>query len=270
MTNRKIESRIAEEFNGLEEVEAMLLGGSRAAHNLDKDSDYDFYVYLIKEIDPAIREYIANRLADYYEINNQFWESGDEWTLRENGTGIDIMYRSFDWLKGEVNRNIVDHQANVGYSTCLWFNILNSEILFDKSGRLTHFQEQAAIPYPEPLKINVIRKNYPVIRQIRSSYKHQIELAVKRADRVSINHRVAAVLASYFDILFAVNEQPHPGEKRQMQCLMKNADKLPVNMESAVNALLMNCSTPDIKILNSIDELMEGLDELLRNENLLQ
>jgi len=268
MKNNKIETLIAKEFNKLEHVEAVLLAGSRVVNNTDADSDYDMYMYTTKEIDPAEREAIAKMFADYYEINNQFWETGDEWTLRDSGEGIDIMFRSFDWLKGEVERNIINHQANVGYSTCFWYNIKNSEIIYDKGGRLTPFQAEVDVAYPEELKKNIIKKNYPVIRQIRSSYHHQIELAIKRKDRVSINHRVAAVFESYFDILFAVNEMLHPGEKRQMSYLKDKVDKLPTNFETVVNELIDKSITLHPAILDAIDRLMNGLDELLKKEGL--
>lgn len=268
MKNNKIESLIGAEFNKLEHVEAVLLAGSRVVNNIDADSDYDMYIYTTKEIDPVEREKIARKFADYYEINNQFWETGDEWSLRENSVGIDIMFRSFDWLKSEVERNIIHYQANVGYSTCFWYNIINSEILFDKGCRLTPFQAEVKIPYPEQLKINIIKKNYPVIRKIRSSYLHQIELAVKRKDRISINHRVAAVLESYFDMLFAINEMLHPGEKRQLIYLKDRAKKLPNNMEDAVNDLLEKSIVLDMGICSSINRLMDGLEELLKNEGI--
>jgi hypothetical protein len=45
-----------------------------------------------------------------------------------------------------------------------------------------------------------------------SSYVHPIELALQRRDAVSMNHRVKALLASYFELVFLVNQQPHSGE----------------------------------------------------------
>lgn len=66
---------------------------------------------------------------------------------------------------------------------------------------------------PEPLRRNIIAHNHPVLRRIITSYFHQIEAAVHRQDVVSIHHRLAALVASYFDVLFALNRVLHPGEK---------------------------------------------------------
>lgn len=269
MKNDTIESRIAREFARLEQVEAVLLAGSRTANTTDRHSDYDFYIYTTAVIDPVVRDGIAACFAGYREIDNRFWETGDEWTLREGGTGIDIMYRSYDWLKEQVERSTVHHLASVGYTTCFWYNLLTSEIIFDRAGRLTALQRAADVEYPEALRLNIVAKNHPVIRTIRSSYRHQLELAVERGDRVSVNHRVAAVLASYFDILFAVNRLPHPGEKRQIRHLTERGQLLPQNMEADVHALLESgASGGDVP--TALDRLMDGLDGLLQEAGLLE
>ena len=46
------------------------------------------------------------------------------------------------------------------------------------------------------------------------SFLYQVDKAVERNDLISINHRTTELLASYFDIIFALNEKLHPGEKR--------------------------------------------------------
>ena len=52
-------------------------------------------------------------------------------------------------------------------------------------------------------------KNYPNLRATASAYSSQLRPALVCNDWVSVNHRVAAVLASLFDILFAVNRALH-------------------------------------------------------------
>ncbi|HTE18437.1 MAG TPA: DUF4037 domain-containing protein, partial [Armatimonadota bacterium] len=87
----------------------------------------------------------------------------------------------------------------------------------DSNGWYGRLQDGARQPYPEALKQAIIAKNHPILRRTLSSYLHQITRAAARDDVVSVQHRVTALLASYFDILFAVNELPHPGEKRQLR-----------------------------------------------------
>ncbi len=88
----------------------------------------------------------------------------------------------------------------------------------------------ADIPHPEELRRAIIAKNYPLPRRNLSSYRHQLERIVARNDWVSGHHRVAALLASYFDILFAVNRLLHPGEKRLAAFAEKNCKLVPVGM----------------------------------------
>jgi hypothetical protein len=76
--------------------------------------------------------------------------------------------------------------------------------LFDRTGWFEHLLSIAKQPCPNPLRTAIIAKNYPIISKNISSYFHQIELAVERQDWISINHRITALLASYFDIIFTV------------------------------------------------------------------
>jgi hypothetical protein len=55
----------------------------------------------------------------------------------------------------------------------------------------------------------IIQRNLPLLGANIHSYEHQIRSAFRRWDRVSLNHRTAAWLASYFDILFAVKRDHH-------------------------------------------------------------
>lgn len=84
------------------------------------------------------------------------------------------------------------------------------------------------------------------------SYYEQINKAIKRNDFVSINHRVAVFWASYFDIIFAVNELFHPGEKRLIQYAKNNCNILPKDFEENINQLLISSKDNTIFILDNI------------------
>ena len=77
---------------------------------------------------------------------------------------------------------------------------------------------------------------------------------------VSINHRVAAFLASYFDIIFAVNELLHPGEKRLIPYAKVNCKVLPKDFEENLEKVLKQ---PNEKTLDILSEIVENLRAVL-------
>ena len=115
--------------------------------------------------------------------------------------------------------------ASVGYSTCFWNNVINSIIVYDKDNKFEDLQEKYNVPYPKKLKENIIKKNYPILNERFSSYYNQIDKAIKRNDIVNMHNRVSAFLDSYFDIIFAINEFPHPGEKKINEYYRKKLQK---------------------------------------------
>ena len=257
--------RIASRFSAIPEVEAVVLAGSRLAEFADDHSDVDLYVYANGILATPLRAEIA-RGARRSEIGNSFWEPGDEWIDDETGIDVDVMFRTTRWIEDQLDRVLLRHEASVGYSTCFWYNVRNSRALFDRAGWYKALQERAGQPYPEQLKRAIVAKNHPILRSTMSSYLHQIELALARHDEISVNHRAAAMLASYFDIVFAVNGQPHPGEKRLLQFARTLCAKLPSEMEERVGAFL---SLPSGRILEFANTMLNGLDDLLSGAGFL-
>jgi hypothetical protein len=261
---------IAQAFGTIPTVIAVALAGSLTSSFSDIKSDFDFYVYAKPDIPIDARESITRRLGkpEPIEINNQFWETGDEWIDARTGRGVDITYRWPDWIEEQLGRVIDQHQASTGYTTCFWYNINVSEALYDPSGWFAKIKARADQPYPEPLRRAIIAKNYPILRKNISSYSHQLDKAIARRDLISINHRIAALMASYFDILFAVNRVLHPGEKRLLDFTVRYCSNLPEHIEADVRELLDAAAMPR-RIPSAIDTLVDHLDMLLVTEGLL-
>lgn len=224
------------ELSSLKEVEAIALGGSRAGDVYDDSSDYDVYLYITGPILENKRKDILKRYASIMEIGNHFWEYEDNCILN-NGVPIDLLYRNLDDFKKEIASVVDEHHPHNGYTTCMWHNLKNCKIIVDKTSRLTSLKERYNCVYPKELKKNIVDHNMQLLRYGLPSYEGQILKAVKRQDIVSIHHRTTEFLASYFDIIFALNEQTHPGEKRLIQLSLKQCECLPDDFEKNINDL---------------------------------
>ena len=225
-----------EELSRLPQVEAIALGGSRATGRNDEKSDYDVYVYLTAPLEEAYRRVILSKYCSYMEIGNTFWEMEDDVTLLD-GIDMDIIYRNLEDFARGIASVVDDCTAWNGYTTCMWHNLITSRIIFDRIGRLQKLQARYQIPYPQKLKENIISRNLNLLSGMLPSFDTQIQKAENRGDLVSVNHRVTEFLASYFDILFALNEMTHPGEKRMQDICTKECTILPQHFDSNLNRL---------------------------------
>jgi len=264
-----VAANIAARYAEFPQVEAVAWGGSHTSATADAASDIDLYVYVREPLAPEERGAFINLRASHAEIDNQVWEPGDEWIEAESGIKIDAMYRELGWIEDQLDRVLVQHQASAGYSTCLWYNVRVSQLLFDRDGWFAELQAQAQQPYPEPLRRAVVNTNYPLLRDMLGAYRRQIRSAVGRGDVVSINHRVAVLLASYFDVLFAVNRLPHPGEKRLIANATRDCTLLPHDMAQQVQALIGASAQGSPTVIDCVDMLVDNLDDLLRQAGLL-
>jgi len=248
---------IAASFSAFPQVTAIALSGSEGAGQADALSDIDLHVYADAGIPLQARRTIAADFADRVEIDNRFWEPGDEWIDRASGRRIDIMYRTLAWIQDQLARVLERHEASIGYSTCFWWNVLQSRALYDPSGWYAGLQQTARQPYPPELRRAIVVKNFPILRDNISSYRRQIEAALARRDWASVHHRVNAFLASYWDILFAMNGVPHPGEKRTVDYARRPCKRLPPRWEDTAEALVRQPA------LAHLDRLTDGLEQLL-------
>jgi predicted nucleotidyltransferase len=263
--SRELASRIADAYAAIATVEAVVLSGSRTSGLGDGSSDIDLYVYSQSPISLEERASVATG-ATRAEIGNAFWEPGDEWVDGSTKISVDVMFRDCRWIEEQLDRVLKHHQASIGYSTCFWYNVLHSEILFDRAGLFGSLQELARVPYPEELRAAIIAKNLPILRRNMSSYIHQMELAIARGDLVSLNHRTTALLASYFDVLFALNRQPHPGEKRLVKFAEQLCSKRPANLRENIRALLASLPRMDASVTEKALQTVSELEMLVTHE----
>lgn len=249
-------------FSELPEVEAIALGGSRAGADHDEKSDYDLYIYCTGIPDEGVRRSILEKCCQYMEIGNSFWELEDDCTLKD-GVDIDILYRNLEDFSRTIHAVVEEHTAYNGYTTCMWHNLLHSRILYDRNGKLADLQSRYRIPYPEELRNNIVRKNMRLLTGNLPSYDAQIRKAAVRGDMVSVNHRTAAFLESYFDILFAWNRLTHPGEKRMVQYAKEQAEVLPADFGENLDRLFQNLFTDTDTALKTIAAMVSALEDII-------
>lgn len=254
--------KLFEELSALPEIEAIALGGSRAGEVYDEKSDYDVYLYCTSAIDENVRRELLEKHFSYMEIGNAFWELEDNGTLK-NGIDVDILYRNLDDFTEGLASVVEGHQAHNGYTTCMWHNLKTCKIIYDRAGRLQAVKKRFDVPYPKQLKENIVNRNMSLLSEVMPAYNFQIAKAVERKDLVSVCHRTAAFMESYFDVIWAMNELTHPGEKRLISLCKKQCKILPANFEENINQLYADLFTNSDKVNEDVERIIAELKKVI-------
>lgn len=258
----KIYERLADILSALDAVEGVALSGSSTALIKDELSDYDIYVYCSSPIPRNIRKEIFAPLGKAIVGSSPF-EEGDM-IIPEDDVPMDIMYRDMKWIEDQIEDVWEKCNPRLGYTTCFIFNVKNSRVLFDRQGKLKKLIRRCSSPYPEKLRENIIAHNLQMIDDSHLyNFRDQIHTAAKRGDIVSINHRIAAYLASCFDILFAYSEELHPGEKKLLDYTKALGLTTPQDFESDIKCLLSEQNTQSLPAL--IDKMTADLKTMLES-----
>ncbi len=266
---KEIINEMIREYEKLEEVVAVTIAGSKAAKRNDDWSDLDIDVFVTKPIALEKRRQIASKFSSRMEIGNDYFGSGDEYYLDAFLIEVDVCYFNWHDMVNHLMTVMERYQATTGYTTCFVYNVMNATIVYDKTGAFHDTVSRYQNQYPDELKKSIIKKNYPILRTCFSSYYHQIEKAIKRQDLNSINHRITAFLASYFDIIFAINQMLHPGEKRLVSIIEKECQKCPPNLRENMAQLMSAIGVNDEAILIYLNEMVDELDVILNEESLI-
>ena len=255
-------TQLISDLSRIPQIEAIALGGSRAGAHYDEKSDYDVYLYCTAPVSEAVRREILGKYCSYMEIGNHFWEYEDNCSLK-NGIDIDILYRNLDDFTADVADVVEQCHSRNGYTTCMWHNLRTCKILYDRDGRLSAAKRRFDVPYPEKLKESIVSRNWKLLHGIMPAYEIQILKAAKRGDLVSINHRVSAFLESYFDLLFALNAQTNPGEKRLMTLCRESCPVLPTDFEENLHALFSHMFSAPQMLKDDLERILAELAKIL-------
>ncbi len=253
--------KILEEYKNFSQVKAIAIGGSSAANSSDNNSDIDVYVFVENDIPVVERENIIKQISSKYEVGGEYFGAGDEYFVDNLNKQFDVMFWNVNWFENIVENVWIKNYPSNGYTTAFLYTLNNFKIEYDPTSWLSELQNKIKTDYPQKLKENIIKRNLMLMKEKPfASYYEQIKKALKRNDIVSVNHRISAFLASYFDVVFALNELLHPGEKRLAQYAKNNCKILPKNFEENIKILL---TQPNKNTLDTINIIMDNLKSLL-------
>jgi hypothetical protein len=261
-TKKTLARLIADEFSQISSVEAITIGGAQLTHPWGSHADVELFIYARNaQVDTVARERLIKARAEHYEIGRLDGEITDQWLERMDDTHVRVVYRGVGWIIDEIQRIMTYHEARVGNSTTLLYNVRHAEPIFDRGNWFAELLKTTNQPYPTALAEAIIAENYPILRTTFSSYTHQIERNLALGDLLGVQTVLSALFAGVFEVLFAANRVPNPGYPHWIDAAEATCDNRPANLRADVDAVLN--ASPD-ELVSRIHHLLNEIDVVLK------
>lgn len=239
-------TRIADDLQQVEGVEAIVLGGSYAAGMATEQSDLDIGIYYraqqsfsIHDIKTIVERYAVSpaTVTDFYEWGP--WVNGGAWMMTEQGK-VDFLYRNIDQVQDTIDQaqrgeweNHFEQQPPYGFSSVIYLaEISVCQPLYDPTGILADWK-RVVTTYPPGLKETIIRQSlwaadFTLWQTAGFAEKQDVYNTVGCLAR-AVKNLVAAV--------FAINERYPLGDKKLVEQL-QGAVKIPADFSGKIDRIL--------------------------------
>ncbi|WP_409488227.1 hypothetical protein ACK1U3_21575 [Pseudomonas promysalinigenes] len=220
---------------------AVTVGTSKLAL---EDEDLDVVVYCTDPAKPSSEKALMAAPAGSLSAGQMpqvFNDTCERWLAPSLGVHVDILRRCPLWFSYSIDKLLKYNQIQAGYSTCLLHELETAIPIYDRAGWFAALRDNRlqSFGYPTALKLAVIHKNYTLLNTGKSSWLNKAEISFGKGDILAVFKYCSRFLASYLDILFALNDQYHPGEKHLMDHAMLLPNK-PADLRFLVRAFLMS------------------------------
>lgn len=261
-------SRIAEAFDGVAGVDAVVLGGSRATGTAGASSDVDVGIYYGANFDVAGAQQAATRLDDQHRADCLAppgawgpWINGGAW-LSMGGTAVDLLLRDTARVKQTiadclVGRITMDDQCGhpFGFVNAIYLGEAAScVIVSDRRGVLAGLKASVQT-YPEGFRRAMMEKFL-----WEAEFSQQCgRKGLAKGDALYVSCSMNRTVYCLVQVLYALNKMYCLNEKGSVARLVQFAHELPAGFAETVESCVFLRPETLAQAMARLDDLVEAV-----------
>jgi hypothetical protein len=137
---------------------------------------------------------------------------------------VELVYLDLGRLITEANQAYSEGLISEGYTTALLYILFRNQIFHDATGEVTALRARLQAAYPEPTRTRLMRAHPELLRY----YLELLRISQRRDDLLFVQQLRYNIQMIFFNLLFALNRQYHPGGKRLLnhaqRCIIQPPD----------------------------------------------